>query len=305
MGKTQDRPAHRAPWSGLTGDPSVADLAVFGVPYDGGASFRLGAAEAPQRIRSLTPHVAPYTEQGGALSGLAVVDLGDVEPHPDWETMDARIAAIARRAQAFPFSIALGGDHSITLPIARSHAQTLTGPIGYLQFDAHLDLMDRFEGSRFSHACTGRRVLELPGFSPDYSAFIGIRSWLGDERAFLAEHPSIHIEPARVITDEGADAVLSRVLPRFRGLPAVYVSLDIDALDPAYAPGTGTPEAAGVSTRDLLRLLEAVFRMLPVRAFDLVEVSPPLDPSDMTSFAAIKILYEIFGWVKERTQEHP
>jgi agmatinase len=160
--------------------------------------------------------------------------------------------------------------------------------------------MDTFEGLAHSHACTARRVLELPNVAPENAAFLGIRSWLDEELTFLEAHPAIHVETAAAIATDGIPAVLGRTLPVFQGVHAVYVTIDIDVLDPAYAPGTGTPEAGGLSTRDLLQLLAPVLDTLPVRALDIVEVSPPLDHSDITSFAAIKLLYEIFGWVKDR-----
>ncbi|MFC2096049.1 arginase family protein, partial [Candidatus Bipolaricaulota bacterium] len=186
----------------------------------------------------------------------------------------------------------LGGDHSVTIPVTRELAQTVSGPVGYLHIDAHLDLMDTFEGLPFSHACTARRVLELPNVAPENVAFIGIRSWLDEEVAFLDAHPSIHVETTAAIADDGIPTVLQRTLPVLRNVAAVYITIDIDVLDPAYAPGTGTPEAGGLSTRDLLQFLAPVFRSLPIRAIDIVEVSPPLDHSDITSCAAIKLLYE-------------
>jgi agmatinase len=188
----------------------------------------------------------------------------------------------------------------ITIPVVRELSKGINGPLGYLHIDAHLDLMNSFEGLAHSHACTARRVLELPNVAPEHTAFLGIRSWLDDEAAFLDANPSIHVEPAATIANDGIAAVLSRTLPIFKDVEAVYITVDIDVLDPAYAPGTGTPEAGGLSTRDLLQIMEAVFETLPVRALDLVEVCPRLDPSDITTFAAIKLLYEVFGWIHAR-----
>ena len=294
------RPKHRTLWSGLTSDLSEANIGILGIPYDGATSFRKGAAQAPERIRSLTPHVAPYTEQGISLAGLSVYDAGDVVVAGDWDSLTRRASNKLREILPLPFAIVLGGDHSITIPAMRELAQVIDGPMGYLHIDAHLDLMDTFEGLAHSHACTARRVLELPNVASENAAFLGIRSWLGEELAFLNAHPSIHVEPAAAITDDGVIAVLQRTLPIFNDVDAIYVSIDIDVLDPAYAPGTGTPEAGGLSTRHLLQLLAPIFETLPVRALDIVEVCPPLDHSDITSFAAIKLLYEVFGWVKCR-----
>lgn len=279
---------------------SHADIGILGIPYDGAASFRKGAAQAPAHIRAQTPHVAPFTERGVSLASLSVVDIGDVPHTDDWNVLTRDATSMLQRALPLPFLITLGGDHSITIPVVRELSQVINGPLGYLHIDAHLDLMNSLEGLSHSHACTARRVLELPNVAPEHAAFLGIRSWLDEEIAFLNANPSIHVEPAATIAVDGIAAVLSRMLTVFEDVVAVYVTIDIDALDPAYAPGTGTPEAGGLSTRDLLKLLELVFKALPVRALDIVEVCPRLDPSDITTFAAIKLLYEVFGWVNVR-----
>ena len=294
------RPKHRALWSDLASDALGADIGILGIPYEGAASFRTGTAEAPARIRSLTPHVAPFTELGIPLAGLRVYDAGDVPVSGDWDSLTRQITDKLHDILPLPFSIVLGGDHSITIPVVRELARVVGGPMGYLHIDAHLDLMNTFEGLAHSHACTARRVLELASVAPKNAAFLGIRSWMDEELAFLEAHPSVHVETAAAIVGDGIPAVLQRTLPVFRDVDAVYITIDIDVLDPAYAPGTGTPEAGGLSTRDLLHLLAPMFDRLPVRALDIVEVSPPLDASDITSFAAVKLLYEVFGWVKER-----
>jgi len=299
-------PPHRRPWSGLSTDDSQADLGILGIPYDGAASFRKGAAQAPTRIRAQTPHVAPFTERGVSLAGLGVYDAGDVHldnvpsPTDAWESLTQQVSRKLEQVLPLPFLITLGGDHSITIPVVRELSRRINGPLGYLHLDAHLDLMNAFEGLDHSHACTARRVLELPNVAPEHTAFLGIRSWLDDEVAFLDATPLIHVESAATIANDGIAAVLSRTLPIFKDVDAVYITVDIDVLDPAYAPGTGTPEAGGLSTRDLLEIMESVFETLPVRALDLVEVCPRLDPSDITTFAAIKLLYEVFGWIHAR-----
>ena len=123
---------------------------------------------------------------------------------------------------------------------------------------------------------------------------------LASQVQFLDEHPEIGVHSARAVARRGAVEVAEDVVVQLQSVDAVYVTLDIDALDPAYAPGTGTPEAGGLSTRQLLELLRVIFAELPVRALDIVEVSPPLDCADITSFAAAKVVYETSGWVKAR-----
>ncbi|MCD6135114.1 agmatinase [Candidatus Bipolaricaulota bacterium] len=300
--KDSIRPAHRQLWSGLASDDASSEIGVLGVPFDGATSFRKGASFAPSKIRELTPHVAPYTEEGASLSGLRVRDYGDVFVDLNWERYFKTVEARARQALHHRLAVFLGGDHSVTIPLTRAFSSAVSGRFGMLHIDAHLDLADSFEGSRWSHACTQQRVLELPNIDPRHLAFVGIRSFMDDESEFLAGHPEIGVHTARDVYVQGVDDVARSVVKQLQGVDAVYVTLDIDALDPAFAPGTGTLEAGGLSTRDVLELLRAVFSGLPVRALDIVEVSPPLDHSDITSVAALRVIYEAFGWVHAKTQ---
>lgn len=295
---TKIDPPHRQVWSGLASDDPDAEIGVLGIPFDGASSFRKGSAEAPNRIRSLTPHTAPFTEDGTPLVGLRVRDYGDVEAGLRCEAFSAAVQEAAAAALGHPFALFLGGDHSVTAPLVTAAARTIDSPLGILHLDAHLDLMDTFEGQSWSHACTARRVLDLPNVEPSLFAFVGTRSWLDDERVYLANHPEIGVHTAHDVFTHGIEATADSVCRQLAGAASVYVTIDIDVLDPAFAPGTGTPEAGGLSTRDLLEVLRRVFRDLAVRALDLVEIAPLLDHGDITSFAAIKTLYEVFGWVR-------
>jgi len=291
---TRMDPSHRLLWSGLATDDAESDI---GIPFDSASSFLKGSAEAPDKIRSLTPHTAPFTEDGAPLAGLRLRDYGDVEASPTWESISAAAQEAASIVLRHPFAVFLGGDHSVTIPLTAATSWATDGPLGILQLDAHLDLMDTFEGLSWSHAYTARRILDLPEVDPSLFAFVRTRSWLGDERAYLADHPEVGVHTARDVCAHGVGRTADSVCRQLAGAASVYVTIDVDVLDPAFAPGTGTPEAGGLSTRDLLEILRRVFRDLPVRALDLVEVSPPLDHSDITSFAAIKVIYEVFGWV--------
>ena len=293
-------PAHRRVWSGLATDEADAQVGVMGVPFDNATSYRRGAAFAPASIRGLTPHVAPFTEEGEPLEGLRICDYGDVPADLDWERYFASVEARAARVLRHRFALFLGGDHAVTIPLASALSSSVEGKVGVVHFDAHLDLAGEFEGHRWSHACTERRVLELPNVASRHLACVGIRSWMGDEARFVAAHPEIGIYSARDIHSQGADAIAMGVVAQLQGVDAVYFTCDIDGLDPAYAPGTGVPEAGGPSTRELLEILRVLFARLPVRAMDIVEVSPPLDPSDITVAAAVKLIYEVFGWIKGR-----
>ena len=294
------RPPHRELWSGLCSDVAEAEVGVLGVPFDNATSFRKGACFAPAKIREITPHIAAATEEGESLVGLRVQDYGDVSIDLNWERYFATVEAQAAHVLQHPLAIFLGGDHSVTIPLVAAFSRTVSGQFGVLHFDAHVDLADVFEGHRWSHACTERRVLELPNIESRHLVFVGIRSWMADELEFLAAHPEIPVHTARDVYRQGIEAVAETVTSQLSDVDAVYVTLDIDGLDPACAPGTGTPEAGGLSTRELLELLRVVFDRLPVRALDIVEVAPPLDHADVTSFAAAKVIYEAFGWTKEK-----
>lgn len=297
------RPDHRWLWSGLASDDPDAEVGVLGVPFDNATSFRKGASFAPTKIREITPHVTAGTEEGYRLAGLRVCDYGDVYVDLNWERYFATVEAQAAQVLRHPFALFLGGDHSVTIPLAAAFSKTVTGRLGVLHFDAHPDLMDEFEGHRWSHACTARRVFEWPNIESRHLVFVGLRSWAREEWDFLAEHPEIGVHTARDIYRRGIEAVAQDVVAQLQDVDAVYFTLDIDGLDPAYAPGTGVPEAGGPSTRELLELLHIVLARLPVRAMDVVEVAPPLDCADITAFAAVKVIYEAFGWVKRKLEQ--
>jgi agmatinase len=296
------RPAHRWLWSGLSSDDAAAEIGILGVPFDNATSYRKGASFAPAKIRDITPHVSASTEEGGRLDGLRLRDYGDVPADLNWERYFATVEAQARQVLQHSFALFVGGDHSVTIPLVAAFAQATPGSLGVVHFDAHPDLMDEFEGHRWSHACTERRVLELPNVEPRHLVFVGLRSWIGEELAFLADHPEIGVHTARDVYRRGIEAVAQDVVAQLQGVDAVYFTLDIDGLDPAYAPGTGTPEAGGLSTRELLELLRITFAQLPIRALDIVEVAPPLDRADITSVAAIKAIYEVLGWIKQKLE---
>ncbi len=296
------RPVHRQVWSGLASEDARAEVGVLGIPFDGAASFRRGAAFAPQRIRELTPHLVPVTEEGKRLTGLRLRDYGDVIIDLDWERHFAQVKARAQEVLRHEFSIFLGGDHSVTIPLVAAFAATVGEDFGVIHLDSHPDLAATFEGHRWSHACAARRILELPHMDPRRLALVGVRAFLDEELIFLASHPEIMVHTARELHRRRVEKVAGAVAARLHDVSAVYVTVDIDVLDPAFAPGTGTPEAGGLSTRDLLELLRVLFAELPVRALDLVEVAPPLDCADITSFAAAKVIYESLGWVSERLE---
>ncbi len=293
------RPAHRGLWSGLTSEDPTAEVGILGVPFDNATCYRKGAAFAPAKIRELSPFSPASTEEGYRLHGLRVRDYGDVDIDLDWERFFATVETRAAEVLKHPFALFLGGDHSVSIPLMKAFSKRVGGEFGVVHFDAHPDLAATYQGHHWSHACTAYQLLELPGFDPRHLAMVGIRSYTDQEWALLGDHPEIARHSAREVWQRGIKTVAEEVIAHLQGLDAVYLTLDIDGLDPAYAPGTGTPEAGGLSTRELLELLRLLFAALPVVAADIVEVAPPLDHNDLTSGAALKVIYEIFGWVRQ------
>ena len=288
-------PPHRDLSSGLISDDPAAEAGVLGVPFDGAVSYRRGTAFGPAKLRELTPHLAPCAEEGQPLT-LRVRDYGDVPEDLEWSRYFQDVERRAADVFHHPLALFLGGDHSVTIPLMQAFGRRVDGHFGVVHFDSHPDVFDTYEGHRWSHACTERRALELPGLDPQHLVFVGLRSVCQEEWDFLKTHPEIPYYTARQCHQRGIEAVAEEVVGRLQDLPAVYFTLDIDGLDPAYAPGTGTPQGGGPSTRDLLELVRMVFQRLPIRALDVVEVAPPLDHSDITSFAALKVIYEAW-WV--------
>jgi agmatinase len=292
---------HHTRWSGLDSHNAAAEIAVLGIPFDNAVSWRGGTRHAPERIRSLTPHLGYTTEEGLVLK-VGIKDYGDVEPDLNWERyFDSTQAAAAKIINGrHELALFLGGDHSVGIPLFRAFARSVKGPVGYIQFDSHADLMDNFEGHPWSHANTARRNIEQPNLSPEHMAFVGLRSFLPEELDYYAANPGLGWHTARDVYRRGIEAVAADVVEQLKDVEAVYLSLDIDGIDPSCTPGTGTPEHGGPSTRQCLEFLRIIFAGLPVKAMDIVEVSPPLDVSDITSLAALKVMYEVFGFVQQK-----
>jgi agmatinase len=294
------------PWSGLSvSNIEEADVIVMGVPFDGAVSAGRGAASAPDCLRELSKILPPATEEGTVFRGLRICDEGNVPTNLDWEKY---FGGVNKRAydiiEQSKFCLFLGGDHSVSIPLQsafdRAHPRE---NIGIITFDAHCDIADEYDGHRWSHACTQRRALELPNVRPDSITLVGVRSFMEDELEFLGKNPDIRVITAREIYKEGFEHTFKAISERCQDCQAIYLSIDIDVLDPAFAPGTGTPESGGLSTRQLMELVREMMARLPVQAVDVVEVSPPLDSSNITSWAALKVIYEILGEVNNRPKK--
>jgi agmatinase len=278
-------------------DPAGLDVALLGIPYDGGTSYRPGARYGPRHVREQSSLIRPWNPvlSVSPFEKLRVADYGDVDVVPI--SIEGTFAAIEREtdvlvgANVIPLSV--GGDHSVTLPILRSLARR-HGPLGLVHFDAHPDTWDEYFGSKYFHGTTFRRAVEEGLVAGGQVVQIGIRGPLygADDFDF---HRQRGLEAIRIETvKERGTAWVAERLRRLAGGP-VYCSFDIDAVDPAYAPATGTPEVGGLTSFEALTLVRAL-RGLPLVGADLVEVSPPYDgPGQITSLLAANLLFELLS----------
>lgn len=279
-----------------------ADVCVMGITFDGAASVGKGAALGPAEIRKCSEVLPPVNSTGEFFEELKVYDMGDVEFSLDWAAYYKEVEEEALKLlQTDKFCIFLGGDHSVTIPLGKALGKYYEGKkLGVIHFDSHPDLCDEYEGSKWSHACPLKRVLE-DAIEPEDLAQVGIRSYEYEEVEFYAAHPETMVIKAYEIFREGYEAATEKLIEKFKDYDAVYITLDIDVLDPAYAPGTGTPEAGGLSSRELMYMINQLMEKLPVKAMDIVEVSPSLDTENqITSWAAVKIIYEVFAQINKK-----
>jgi agmatinase len=279
-----------------TRDLQDADVAVVGLPFDGGASYRPGARFGPQAIRQASSLLRGFNPTLGVepFSYFRVVDWGDAGTSPVSieDAFGAVEAAISEVLSAGAWPLILGGDHSISLPVLRALAKE-HGPVGLVHFDAHPDTWDVHFGHRYTHATPFRRAIEEGVLDGARYCQVGIRGSL-PKRTDLddARALGVTVLPADEVYAIGLDATLERI----RGVASgpIHVSVDIDVCDPAFAPGTGTPEVGGFSSRELVSLLRGL-APLEVVGFDLVEVSPPYDHAEVTAILAANLAYEMLS----------
>ena len=294
-----------APTHGLWADlskpdftPADSDFTVIGVPYDGAAGARKGAARGPERIRFWSTHLTPFSEDRTRLGTLRIADLGDItinEQVQDFEAVCKKVAALPN------VPIVLGGDHSISIPVLEAQRERYKDQrLGLLWVDAHPDLCDVFTGSTLSHACVLRRALEF-GIEPQDVCMVGLRSW-EDQEIELIENGELRVYTAAAVAERGIKSVASSLYSKLSLCDAVHISLDIDCLDPAFAPGTGIPDSGGLTSRDVITLIKAL-QGLPLVGLDVVEVAPPIDPSEATVFAALKFIMEYIALFAREKQK--
>lgn len=284
----------RLPWIPLERAEEV-QIGIVGIPTDVGTTNRPGARHGPRQIRDASTQIRLVNQATGvAPFHLArCADLGDSPVNPA-DTTDclARIEKFVRGVidrGIVPMS--LGGDHLVSLPILRALAREC--PVGMIHFDAHTDFFDSyFGGYRYTHGTPFRRAAEEGLLDPRRVVQIGIRGSTYDgEDVTWARARGVRIVTIEELAERGPDSVMEEARA-IVGSGPVYVSFDIDALDPAFAPGTGTPEIGGITTREAQRMIRALDGLDLVGA-DLVEVSPPLDPSGLTAWTAVNLVFEL------------
>ena len=286
-------------------DPWTADIALLGIPFDAGAGFRSGTRWGPRAIRDMSVRYSAVSAPG--RNGLwdlrsgkdravcSFVDCGDVDIVPllweqNFELITSSVTEILSR-KVFPFI--LGGDHSVTFPILR--AFQAFEPITVIQFDAHIDYRDEAMGVRYGHGNVIRRVRELPFVEKIVS--IGIRSARTRRQDYEDSMAAGNIVIPSWDVHAKSFVDLARLLPTGKN---VYITFDIDGMDPGIAPGTGTPEPGGLNYEQARAFLEFIAANNKLVGFDLVEVNPSLDPSQITALLAAQILMDMAGFLHSR-----
>lgn len=281
------------------GDPP--NVVVAGIAYDGSAVYRKGAALAPQRIRELSAAMPPVTEEGHLLGGVHVRDIGDLSAGEDieagWMEPAERLASIPPEQ----FLTVLGGDHCTAVVTLSAQMRRHPG-VHILWLDAHPDLCDYSRGGNWTCGCALRRALEASGIEPSRVVVAGGRDYDPEELEFIHANGVLLVPAVEIARDP--DGAARKIADRFRG-EEVHVSFDIDVLDPAFAPGTEIPSAGGLSTRQALELLRGATGESRLVGLDVVEVAPAFDTADITTLAALKLIFEVWGLVQKRLQGSP
>jgi agmatinase len=278
------------------------DIAVVGIPFDAGVSYRPGARFGPAHIRASSRLLRPYNP-AVELSPFAVqqvADAGDIAANPF--SLEDAVSGIERAARELRERagrlLVLGGDHTVALPLLRALASD--EPIAVVHFDAHLDTWDTYFGAAYTHGTPFRRASEEGLLDTSACVHVGTRGPLYGARDLADDRElGFAVVPSTEVDAIGATGIAERIKARVGGRPA-YISIDIDVLDPAFAPGTGTPEAGGMTSRELLAVLRQLSG-LNILGADIVEVSPAYDHAEITGIAASHTAYELISAMAPRS----
>lgn len=276
------------------------DFLICGIPFDTAGSYRIGTRFGPQAIREVSVLLRPYNPNLDVdiYKYISGIDYGDVDIVPGYieesykKTED--FLAPVFSSQAVP--IILGGDHSVTLPVLRA-IRAARGPVALVHFDSHSDTWDSYFDKKFNHGTVFRRAVEEGCILPESTIQVGMRGPLYDPSDWKeAEKFGFEIITTAEIRKIGLENTALRIRERIKDNP-VYVSFDIDFIDPAFAPGTGTPEVGGFSTWESLELVRTGLQGLDFVGFDLVEVLPAYDSGQITAFAAANTVFEFISLI--------
>jgi agmatinase len=278
------------------------DVAVVGVPFDTGASYRVGARFGPEAIRSVSALLRHHNEvlDVSIFDYCSVVDYGDLPVNPgyiedSYKMIEEGLLPILDGGVT---PIMLGGDHSVALPELRAMAKT-HGPVALIHFDSHSDTGDKRFGRKYTHGTPFRRAVEEELILVDHSIQAGMRgSVYSRDSLDDARKMGFDLVTSMEAQEQGVDELIRRIRDR-AGDAKAFVSFDIDFVDPAYAPGTGTPEVGGFTSSEALRVVRGL-RDLDLVGFDLVEVLPQYDPSQITALLAANIVYEFISLIALR-----
>lgn len=259
-----------------------ADVCIYGIPYDHTACFRAGAREGPMAIRRASYNFERSHFEHGRLPELSVFDYGDCDDffYPE-DMIDEVMFAMGNPIRDGKFTVAFGGEHSVNIPIIRCFQER---SIALISIDAHLDSRDEYMGAANSHACIMRRAAEHLGLDNVY--VLGVRSVADEE---LNRDDAVPFVSAYDILDNGIEKAVSLALDSVKA-EKVYLTVDIDGIDPAFAPGTGTPEPFGLHPYDVKKAINAIGDRLV--GFDVCEVCPPADPTGCTAVLAARLAKE-------------
>ncbi len=266
----------------------------MGIPFDDGTTFRPGPRFGPRAVREASRLLRPYNPVVDVkpFQTLGMVDYGDVDVVPGYieDTYDRIEKALNPIFSASVVPAICGGDHSITLPVLRA-ASKKHGAISLVHFDAHSDCWDSYFGRKYNHGTTFKRALEEKLIDAAHSIHVGLRGSVYESTDLTdLNKMGFSVVTMKDFSDTGSTETLKRIHDTVRG--RAYVSLDIDGVDPAFAPGTGTPEVGGFTSREIMELVRGLNQMNLV-GFDVVEVSPPYDVSEVTALLASNLIYEL------------
>ena len=276
-------------------DVSDIDIALLGIPFDTGVSYRPGARFGPGHVRQSSRLLRPYNPavDVSPFSKFQIADAGDIGVNPfdlDEAIRDIEYGSRALHERAKRV-VSIGGDLTIALPLLRTMAAK-HGPISVIHFDAHLDTWDTYFGAAYTHGTPFRRASEEGLIDKDGSMHVGVRGPLYSKKDLSDDADlGFDIFSATEFDYLGFAGAIERIAARVEDRP-VYVSIDIDVLDPAHAPGTGTPEAGGITSRELLGIIRS-FSKLNLVGADVVEVAPAYDHAEITGIAAAHVIYEL------------